>query len=62
MGRIAMPSLVAQAAGPSIGAALLQAGALDGALRIFVSASICNVLLAASLFLMLPKRSPPSLT
>jgi MFS family permease len=61
MGRIAMPSLVAQAAAPSIGAALLQTGGPDGALRIFVGAAICNVLLAASLFPMLPKRAPPFL-
>ncbi len=62
MGRIAMPSLVAQAAAPSIGAALLEAVGLDGALRIFVVAATCNVLLAASLFLMLRKRLSPSFT
>ena len=55
MGRIAMPSLIAQAAAPSIGAALLEAGGLDGALRTFVAAAAFNVLLAASLFPLLRK-------
>ena len=55
MGRIAMPSLIAQAAAPSIGAALLEAGGLDGALRAFVAAAALNVLLAASLFPLLRK-------
>ena len=55
MGRIAMPSLIAQAAAPSIGAALLEAAGLDGALRIFAAVAVCNVLLAMSLFLLLRK-------
>jgi MFS family permease len=58
MGRVAMPSLIAQAAAPSIGAALLEVGGLDGALGAFVATAVCNVLLAAGLFLML--RSPSS--
>ncbi len=57
MGRIAMPSLIAQAAAPSIGAALLEAGGPDGALRTFVAAGVFNVLLAASLFPLL-RKSP----
>ena len=56
MGRIAMPSLVAQAAAPSIGTALIEACGFDGALRIFVAAAICNVILAASLFVLLRRR------
>ena len=60
MGRIAMPSLVAQAAAPSIGAALLEAGGVDGALLVFVAAAVCNVLLASSLLLLLRKRSSSS--
>ncbi len=56
MGRIAMPSLIAQAAAPSIGAALIEAGGVDGALWIFLVAAVCNAFLAASLFLMLQKR------
>ena len=43
MGRIAMPSLIAQAAAPSIGTALIETGGLDGAMRVFVAAAICNV-------------------
>ena len=34
MGRIAMPSLIAQAAAPSIGTALIEAGAVDGAMEV----------------------------
>jgi MFS family permease len=56
MGRIAMPSLIAQAAAPSIGAALIEAGGVDGAMAVFVASAVCNVLLAASLFLFLRKR------
>jgi hypothetical protein len=44
MGHIAMPSLIAQAAAPSIGAALIEAGGVHAALRIFVAAAICNVI------------------
>jgi hypothetical protein len=53
MGRIAMPSLIAQAAAPSIGTALIEGCGFDGALRIFVAAAICNVILAVNLFLLL---------
>ena len=56
MGRIAMPSLIAQAAAPSIGATLLEAGGVDGAMGIFVTAALGNVVLAASLFLVLRRR------
>jgi MFS family permease len=56
MGRIAMPSLIAQAAAPSIGTALIEASGSDGALRIFVAAAICNVILAVSLLLVLRGR------
>jgi hypothetical protein len=56
MGRIAMPSLIAQAAAPSIGTALIEASGFDGALRIFVAAAICNVILAVSLFPLLRRR------
>jgi MFS family permease len=56
MGRIAMPSLIAQAAAPSIGAALIEARGVQGAMGVFVASAVCNVLLAASLFLFLRKR------
>ena len=53
-----MPSLIAQAAAPSIGTALLEAYGFDGALGIFVAAAIFNVILAASLFMLLRRRLP----
>ena len=56
MGRIAMPSLIAQAVAPSIGTALIEAGGADGAMGVFVASAVCNVLLAATLFLSLQKR------
>ncbi len=56
MGRIAMPSLIAQAAAPSIGTALLEVGGLDGALGALVASAVCNALLAAGLFLMLRRH------
>ena len=56
MGRIAMPSLIAQAAAPSIGAALIEARGVQGAMGVFVASAVCNVLLAACLFLFLRKR------
>ena len=56
MGRIAMPSLIAQAAAPSIGAALIEARGVQGAMGVFVASAVCNVLLAASLFLFLRRR------
>ena len=43
MGRIAMPSLIAQAAAPSIGAALIEAGGVDGAMEVFVASAVFNV-------------------
>jgi MFS family permease len=57
MGRIAMPSLIAQAAAPSVGALLLQLGGPNGALATFLGAAFCNVLLVAALCLMLRARS-----
>ncbi|MGO9943683.1 MAG: MFS transporter [Rhodoblastus sp.] len=57
MGRIAMPSLIALAAAPSIGSALLEIGGLDGAMAVFVASAAVNMLLAAGLFLMLRSSS-----
>ena len=62
IGRIAMPSLIAQAAAPSIGAALLEAGGVDGAMAIFVAAAAVNVLFTAGLFLMLRSTSSARLS
>jgi MFS family permease len=53
MGRIAMPSLIAQAAAPTIGTALLGLAGVDGAMGLFVALAAVNVALAAGLFLML---------
>jgi len=57
MGRIAMPSLIAQAAAPSIGSALIETSGVHGAMRAFVAAAAVNVALAAALFLMLRSSS-----
>jgi MFS family permease len=60
MGRIAMPSLIAQAAAPTIGALLLKAEGTDGALAVFFAVAAGNALLAVCLLLMLkyqPARS-----
>ena len=56
MGRIAMPSLIAQAAAPSIGAVLLEAAGLNGALAVILAAAAFNVLLVVGLFVMM--RAP----
>jgi MFS family permease len=53
MGRIAMPSLIAQAAAPSIGAVLLEAAGLNGALAVILAAAAINVMLVAALFVMM---------
>ncbi len=59
MGRIAMPSLIVQAAAPSIGSVLLASGGADGAMAAFVATAAVNVLLAASL-LLLPRCASPA--
>jgi MFS family permease len=56
MGRIAMPSLMAQAAAPSIGAVLLARAGLNDALAIILAAAVFNVLLVAGLFVMTRSR------
>ena len=58
MGRIAMPSLIAQAAAPSIGAALIEARGAGVAMKVFVASAVVNVALAASLFLLLRFSQP----
>ena len=57
MGRIAMPSLIAQAVAPSVGTALLEADGVGGAMAVFVASASVNVLLASSLFMMLRSSS-----
>ena len=56
MGRLAMPSLIAQAAAPSIGAALLVAFGAGGTLATLVAAASVNFILAVTMFVGL-KRS-----
>ena len=56
MGRIAMPSLIAQAAAPAIGAVLLEFGGVDTALAAIVALAAFNVLLVISLFALMNVR------
>jgi MFS family permease len=56
MGRIAMPSLIAQAAAPMIGALLLKTGGPGEALAVFFAVAAGNALLVVGLFLALGSR------
>lgn len=56
MGRIAMPSLIMQAASPSLGALLIDMFGADGALAVFLVLAIVNVGLVAALYAILLKR------
>lgn len=56
MGRLAMPSLIAQAAAPSIGTALLGAYGPDGTLATLLCVAVANFVLAVTMFVGL-KRS-----
>lgn len=56
MGRIAMPSLIMQAASPSLGALLIDMFGADGALAAFLVLAIVNVALVAALYAILLKR------
>lgn len=56
MGRIAMPSLIAQAAAPSLGAVLIEAFEVKGALAALFAIAIVNVLLAGLLFSLLNSK------
>ncbi|MBI1775067.1 MAG: hypothetical protein HYR63_06950 [Proteobacteria bacterium] len=58
MGRLALPSLVAQAASPSIGALLLQGHGKDGMLGILLAAAGVNALVALTLFGLIPRARP----
>lgn len=53
MGRIAMPSLIMQAAAPSLGALLIDGFGADGALAALFAVAIANVLLVAALYMLL---------
>jgi hypothetical protein len=56
MGRIAMPSLIAQAVAPTIGALLLKTGGPDGALVVFFTVAASNALLVVGLLFILRSR------
>ena len=56
MGRIAMPSLIMQAASPSLGALLIDVFRTDGALAALFVLAIVNVALVAVLYTILLKR------
>lgn len=53
MGRIAMPSLIGQAASPSLGALLIDGFGADGALAALFAVALLNVLLVMALFVLL---------
>jgi hypothetical protein len=57
MGRIAMPSLIAQAASPSIGAILIERFSASGTLAALFSVAITNVVLVGILFALLPRTT-----
>ena len=56
MGRIAMPSLIGQAASPSVGAVLIDGLGANGALAALFVVAIANVLLVGALFALLARR------
>ncbi|WP_343034329.1 MULTISPECIES: hypothetical protein [Chelativorans] len=56
MGRIAMPSLIMQAASPSLGALLIDMVGADRPLAAFLVLAIVNVALVAALYAILLKR------
>ncbi|MDR3465310.1 MAG: MFS transporter [Xanthobacteraceae bacterium] len=60
MGRIAMPSLIAQAAAPAIGAVLLESAGIDAALAAFIGAAALNVVLVIGLYIGMNVRRPAS--
>ncbi|MFI5013812.1 MAG: MFS transporter [Hyphomicrobiales bacterium] len=60
MGRIARPSLLAQAVAPSVAAALIELVGLDGTMAVLALAAIGNTCLTVVLFLLLRPTPPPS--
>lgn len=58
MGRIAMPSLIAQAAAPLLGALLIERFGVDGALTVLLAVAVANLILVGILFALMPQRSP----
>lgn len=56
MGRIAMPSLIGQAASPSLGAMLIQTAGVSNALAGIFAVALVNVVLVAWLYLVLRRQ------
>jgi MFS family permease len=56
MGRIAMPSLIMQAASPSLGALLIDSFGADGALETLLAVASVNVVLVVALFIVLKRH------
>ena len=59
MGRIAMPSLIAQAASPSIGALLMDRFGANGTLAALFAIAVVDFLLVVAVFVFLPRRMSP---
>lgn len=57
MGRIAMPSLIAQAAAPSLGALLMERLGADDALAVLFAMALANVALVVALQILLARRN-----
>ena len=57
MGRIAMPSLIMQAASPSLGSVLIERLGANGALGVLFAIALANVLLTSVLSALLRRRS-----
>jgi hypothetical protein len=60
MGRIAMPSLIAQAAAPSLGAMLMQRLGTSVTLGVLFATAIINVAIVIALFALLLRQKPNS--
>lgn len=56
MGRIAMPSLIGQAASPSVGALLIDWLGTNGALATLFAVAMTNVLLVVALFVLFKRH------
>jgi hypothetical protein len=54
-----MPSLIAQARSPSLGAVLMERVDASGTLAALFATAILNVLLVFALFALLPRRTLP---
>jgi hypothetical protein len=57
MGRIAMPSLIAQAVSPSLSVSLMERSGASGILAALFAFAILDVVLVFALFAFLPRRT-----